>query len=149
MQSTLLHTDGKRTFAIVFEEGEEALSGIEHFAEEHHLTAAHLTAIGAFSRATLGYYNRQEKDYDRIPVEEQVEVLAILGNIARHKDKPKVHLHMVLGKSDGTTVGGQLMEGYVRPTLEVIVTEEPGHLRRTMDEATGLPLLNLNEPGSP
>lgn len=143
MQAKLIQNDGTRTYALVFDEGEEALQGLKTFARENNLDAARFTAIGAFSKATLGFYNREQQDYDRIPVDEQVEVLSVMGNIALHRGKPKVHAHMVLGKRDGTAVGGQLMEGYVRPTLEVMVTEAPGHLRRKVDEQTQLPLISI------
>ncbi|HET6567296.1 MAG TPA: PPC domain-containing DNA-binding protein [Rhodothermales bacterium] len=143
MQSKLIYEDGKRTFALVFDEGDEAIAGIEKLAEEHNLHAAHLTAIGAFRKATLGYFDYGKKDYTRIPVDGQVEVLSFIGNVSRYKGRPKVHVHVVLGRSDGSTLGGHLLEADVRPTLEVVVTEEPGYLRRTVDETTGLPLLNL------
>ena len=72
-----------------------------------------------------------------------MEVLSLLGNVAIKGDEHKLHAHVVLGKRDGTAHGGHLLEAYVRPTLELIVTESPAHLRRVTDEKTGLPLLSL------
>jgi uncharacterized protein len=51
----------------------------------------------------------------------------------------------VLGTRDGTTRGGHLIEGYVRPTLELIVDEVPAHLRRRYDPDTGLALIALED----
>jgi predicted DNA-binding protein with PD1-like motif len=91
----------------------------------------------------LGYFERERKDYKRIPLQEQIEVLSLIGNIALADGKPKLHAHVVIGKSDGSAHGGHLLEAHVWPTLEVIVVESPQHLRRTYDTETGLALLNL------
>ena len=145
MRSKLLdESHGRRTFALVFDTGDEAMAGLSQFAREQRLAAAQFTAIGAFSRAVLAYFDWDTKQYQRIPVDEQVEVLALTGDVSEEADgTPKVHAHVVLGRRDGTTRGGHLMEGHVRPTLEVVLTESPAHLRRRHDPATGLSLIRL------
>jgi predicted DNA-binding protein with PD1-like motif len=83
-----------------------------------------------------------EKAYEKIPVREQVEVAALIGDVADDpKGKPTLHIHIVLGARDGSAKAGHLGEGHVRPTLEVIVTESPAHLRKVKDEETGLALI--------
>jgi predicted DNA-binding protein with PD1-like motif len=135
--------DGRRTFAVVFDAGDEVTGGLLDFARQHAVAAAHFTAIGALRDVTLGYWRWETKGYDRIAVREQVEVLSLAGNIALAPDgAPKVHAHVVVGKADGTAHGGHLLEGHVRPTLEVILVESPRHLRRTHDPATGLALID-------
>ena len=143
MQSKLIRNGDTRTYTVVFETGEEVVEGLLQFARQNDLSAARFTAIGALSGATLAFFDPEKKDYEEIPVEEQVEVLAMAGNVARHEGEPKVHAHMITGRRDGSTIGGHVMEAYVRPTLEVMITEEPGHLQREMDEASELPLLQL------
>jgi hypothetical protein len=76
-------------------------------------------------------------------VPEQVEVLSLNGDIALDGAEPKVHAHTVLGRRDGSTVGGHLLEAHVRPTLEVILVESPGYLRKTCDRETGLALIDI------
>ena len=66
------------------------------------------------------------------------------GDITLYKDEPKVHAHVVVGKEDGTAHGGHLLEAIVNPTLEIILTESPTYLQREMDEAIGIPLINVN-----
>ena len=142
MKSRLLHEDGGRTFVLVFAKGDEAFSGLESFAREEGLTAARFTGIGAFSDAKLGYFDRERKDYSEIPVAEQVEALSLLGDVAVEDGEPKVHAHVVLGRSDGTAIGGHLLEAHVWPTLEVILDESPAHLRKRSDPETGLALID-------
>jgi uncharacterized protein len=143
MKSKLIHDAPQRTFAVVFDQGDEVLENLQAFAREHGLSAAEFTGIGALSDAVLGYFDWQKKDYARIPVDQQVEVLSLTGNVARADGEPKLHAHIVLGKADGAACGGHLLEAHVRPTLELIVTESPRHLERRSDAETGLALLRL------
>src|SRR4051794_19349433 len=135
---------GERTYALVLETGEEVVSSLLKFATENELTASHFTAIGALSEVTLGYFNLNKKDYKRIPLAEQVEVLSLVGNIAINQGKPRIHAHIVVGKSDGTAHGGHLVEAHVRPTLEVMIDESPEYLRRKFDPDIGLALIDLD-----
>lgn len=145
MNAKQIHEErGQRTFALVFEAGDEVVSGLTGFAGGNGLDAASFTAIGAFGTATLGYFDLEKKEYRRIPVHEQVEVLSLLGNVATNEDgQPTVHAHAVLGTSDGSTRGGHLLEARVRPTLEVVLVESPEHLQRREDPETGLPLISV------
>ena len=132
-----------RTWVLVFDAGDAVMSSLERFARDEGLDASRISAIGAFECATLGYFDRRRRDYDRIAVDEQVEVLSLLGDIATNGDEPVVHLHAVLGRRDGSTIGGHLIEARVWPTLEVMLEEAPAHLRRRHDAASGLALIDL------
>jgi uncharacterized protein len=142
MESKLLTEDGSRTYVLVFGHGDGVMEGLQQFATSHDLSSAHFTAIGALSDAELAYFDWERKDYRRIPVDEQVEVLALTGDVATKEGSPALHAHVVLGRSDGTAVGGHLVEAHVRPTLEVMLTETPAHLRKRIDEETGLALID-------
>jgi uncharacterized protein len=144
MKAKVINEAPERTIALVFDSGDEVMSTLQAFATEHNLTASRLTAIGAFERATLGYFNWERKAYDRIPVDEQVEVLSLVGDIALDGRQPKIHAHAVLGRRDGSTVGGHLIEARVRPTLEVLLVESPAHLRRVHDANSGIALIPLD-----
>ena len=144
MRSRLIHSDdGGKTFVLVFDTGDEVVSQITAFARENDLDAARMTAIGAFSGATLGYFDIEKKEYEKIPVEEQAEVLSLIGDIALKDGEPQVHAHVVLGRSDGTTRGGHLLEAHVWPTLQVVLVETPDQLKKRTDEETGLALIDI------
>lgn len=133
-----------RTYALVFAAGDEAMEGLVSFARDEGLTAASFTAIGAFSDVTLGYFDWDRKEYREIPLDEQVEVLMLAGDVAVQDSEPKVHAHVVVGRADGTAHGGHLLAAHVRPTLEVILTESPSHLRKRLDPESGLALIDLD-----
>jgi predicted DNA-binding protein with PD1-like motif len=143
VQAKLLSDGDERVYAVIFETGDDPVAGLTRFAAENALAASSFTAIGAFSEALLGYFDWERKDYERIPVKEQVEVLALVGDIALQDGKPKLHAHAVLGRRDGSACGGHLLAARVRPTLEVILTESPSHLRRQYDPRSGLALIRV------
>jgi predicted DNA-binding protein with PD1-like motif len=144
MKSKLIHDEEQKTFALVFDKDDEVVQELTQFARKHDFGASHFTAIGAFRNAVLGFFEREKRDYKKIPVDEQVEVLSLVGDIALSRGEPKLHAHAVLGKSDGTTCGGHLLQAHVWPTLEVVLTESPSHLRRKLDEETGLALIDIS-----
>lgn len=144
MRSKLLHeANGERTFAVILETGDEIVSSLDTFADENGLEAATFKAIGALSEATLAYFDWDRKEYLPIPVGEQVEVASLTGDIATGPDgKPAIHVHTVLGKRDGSAIAGHLKSGTVRPTLEIVLTETPGHLRKRFDPSIGIALID-------
>jgi uncharacterized protein len=142
MRSKLLAEERGQVFALVFDHGDEAMGELLAFAQEHGLSAAHLTGLGAFRDATVAFFNWEHKDYDEIRIDEQVEVLSLVGDVAlNERDEPQLHVHVVLGKADGTAHGGHLVRAIVRPTLEVVLEETPPDLRRRSDPESGLALI--------
>lgn len=143
MQHKLLNQGPEKTFALILQYGEEAIGEIKKFANKEGLRACRFTAIGAFSSAEVGYFDFATKDYQHIPINEQTEVLSLIGDISEYEHEPQVHAHVVLGKKDGTAHGGHLLKAIVHPTLEIILTESPSWMTRKMDPQSGLPLIIL------
>jgi predicted DNA-binding protein with PD1-like motif len=135
---------GAQVHVVILDSGEEAFAALTKFANEAKISAASLTAIGAFEKATVGWFDFVSKSYRKIEVGEQCEVLSAIGDIAIGDDgKASLHVHIVLGLSDGSTRGGHLLEGKVRPTLEVVVTETPSKLRRRKRKDLGIALIDI------
>jgi predicted DNA-binding protein with PD1-like motif len=143
MKAKLAGEGAGRTFMLVFDTGEEVMDGLTSFARMNGILSGYFMGIGAFSDVVLGYFDLDKKDYKKIPVNEQVELLSLVGNIALYEGEPKIHAHVVVGKSDGTAHGGHLVEAHVRPTLEVVIIESPEHFQRKIDQETCLPLIDL------
>ncbi|KIF81509.1 PPC domain-containing DNA-binding protein [Noviherbaspirillum autotrophicum] len=148
MRYKLINDAAERTYALIMETGDEAVSSLQGFCDQQGISSARFSAIGAFSSAVLGYFNWDSKDYEEIPLREQVEVLTLVGDVALHESRPKIHAHVVVGKRDGSAHGGHLLKACVRPTLEVMLIESPRHLRRTMDAESGLPLIDIDASGA-
>ena len=143
MKFKSLNRNGAKTFALIFETGDEVASGLIQFAKQNGLRGSHFTAIGAFRDVTLGYFEWDKKKYKHISVDEQVEVLSLAGDIALEDGEPHLHAHVVVGTADGSARGGHLIKGHGRPTMEVILSEEAQSLVRKFDPASGLALIQV------
>jgi predicted DNA-binding protein with PD1-like motif len=147
MQHKRLHEkDGLRTYVVVLQTGEEVIACLRQFVTRERIFAAQITAIGALSDVLLQYFDWDKKEYQGIPIREQVEVASMIGDVAQAPSgEPALHVHMVAGKRDGTAVAGHLARAHVRPTLEVIINESPAHLHKKKDPDSGLPLIRLDD----
>ena len=153
MKAKLVAEGTTVTYVVVLDQGEEAVSVLTDWAASEGISAAQVTAVGAFERVVVGWFDRAAKDYRRITVGQQCEVLSLIGDIAigpggdgegdGEAEQSQPHLHAVLGLSDGTTRGGHLLEGHVWPTLEMVVRETPAQLRKTLRPDVGLALIDL------
>lgn len=143
MQVELLNPGAAvKQYAVIFYQGDEAFSGLLEFADKYHVTSAHFTAVGALNKATLGWFDPRRKMYRKIPVDGQHEVIGMSGDIALYRGKPVVHTHMLVGRPGGTTRGGHVLEAYVSPTLEVVVTVDPVTMQKRLDPETDLTLID-------
>lgn len=147
MDAILLETTHDlRTFALVFRSGDKWPGDIQDWLKTSDVSSASFTAIGACESITLGYFDFATRDYVRIPIEQQSEVLTLAGNVATGSDgTARIHAHVSIGLRDGSARGGHLLEARIRPTLELILTEHPPHLRRRSDPETGLALIASRE----
>jgi predicted DNA-binding protein with PD1-like motif len=135
---------GTRTFAVALAPGEPLMESITRFAAEHGLAASEFTAIGAFASAKLALFDPDKRGYTEIPVDEQVELASLNGRISRPEGgegDPHLHVHCIVSRRDGSTIGGHLLEAEVRPTAEVFITDSPTELHRRTDPESGLPAL--------
>ncbi len=144
MKYKMLNVAQMKTYALIFETGDNVMEILKTFVNEHSLKASRFTGIGAFSDVQLGFFDFSIKDYKKIDVNQQVEVVSLLGDVALYGDESKVHAHIVVAKQDGNAMGGHLLKGTVHPTLELILEEAPEYLQRRMDKATGLPLIRID-----
>ncbi|HEY3964337.1 MAG TPA: PPC domain-containing DNA-binding protein [Planctomycetaceae bacterium] len=132
------------TYVLVLASGDEVNQQLLRFAGEQRPAGASFTAIGAFERCKLGYFDWQAKKYLENPIDEQVEVLSFIGNLTWDGEKPKLHAHVVVGLRDAAARGGHLLEAIVRPTLEITLVESPTHLQRRYDPQSRIPLIQLD-----
>jgi predicted DNA-binding protein with PD1-like motif len=144
MKFKLINETGEKTFALIFDKGDEVIGLLKKFAEDERLLTSHFSGIGALRDVVLGFFDPLRKEYKKIPVREQVEVLSMNGDITIQGGSPKIHAHVVIGKSDGTAHGGHLMEAHVFPTLELILMESPKFMMRRFDAETGLGLIDVD-----
>lgn len=145
MKHKILNQHDERTVALIFDPGDEVIALLTRFANDYNVNAGRFTAIGAFSEAKLGYFDLDARKYETIEVPSQVEVLSLIGDVAREGDKRTIHAHAVVGRRNGSTQGGHLLSAIVRPTLEVLLIESPSYLARRFNPQFGIALIDLAE----
>jgi predicted DNA-binding protein with PD1-like motif len=146
MQYKLLNEiQGVKTFLLAFSTGERLTDQIMAFAADHKISAAYISGIGGLSAVTLAYFDWETKKYNPIPLDEQVELVSFIGNLSMAEGNPRLHAHVAVGRSDGCTMAGHLLDAVVRPTVELVLVESPVTLVRVMDEESRLPLFDLSK----
>ena len=111
------------------------------------VTYASLTGLGAVRWAKFAYYNATTKSYEEHEVDEQMEVISLVGNTTLRDGSPFIHWHGGFARRDGSMLGGHLLDAIVRPTLEVWLRRESAEIHRVFDEGSGLALMQLSERG--
>jgi predicted DNA-binding protein with PD1-like motif len=138
----LSENGGAKNYAIILGKGDEVMSGLTDFARQNNVPSASFTAIGAFSHATVAWFDDGRKEFKLIPIEQQVELVSMIGDIALVNDQPVVHTHVSVASSDGTVRGGHVINAFVFPTLELFMTVYSTPLHKESDKATGLKLID-------
>lgn len=138
------HPNGEKTFALIFAKGDGIMSGLTEFSVRENLVAGHFSAIGALEHARFGWFDSARKAYRDIPVNEQVEMISLIGDLGLVNGKPAIHAHGAVGFPDGHVRGGHILDAVAWPTLELFFTAYPTPLVKERDEETNLFLFNLN-----
>ena len=131
-------------YQIRFERQEKVQETFHRLLGDLDVTWGHFSAIGAVESVELGFYPLTTKEWVRRPLIEPLEVCSWTGNVALLDGKPFAHTHAVLGREDGSTLGGHVFEATVGATLELVLTVLPGETERLLDSQVGLPLLRLS-----
>lgn len=132
-------TKDPRTFIERIPTGEDLVLYLEDLARRRHIGTAWISGIGAVKRAALATYNQTAHRYEPISFDEPLELLSLTGNISMRDGEPFAHVHAVLARRDGSTVGGHVVAGTTVFLTELRITEKEGAwLERESDETTGL-----------
>jgi predicted DNA-binding protein with PD1-like motif len=127
LKVTDLGRSSGRTYRLNMVKGDEIISGLLDFAEKNHIKNGHFTGLGAIDKATLRWSDPVNKTPSKTEINEEAEVVSLVGSIAQDKDgKPAVHAHTVFALSDGSTRGGHLQSARVSIIAEIFVTDEEG-----------------------
>lgn len=110
-----MEVDGPRHFVAVFGIGEEIVASLRTFASERGISGACFSGVGVLERATIAYWQCESKAYREMEIDEQVEVLSLAGNIALSDGAPKIHARILVGRRDGSAIGGHLCAGSSAP----------------------------------
>jgi predicted DNA-binding protein with PD1-like motif len=134
-----------KTYAIIFAKGDEVISGLTEFAQKYNVTSAHFTAIGDATSAKVGWYEQSKKMFKVIPINEPAEITSLIGDIALNEGKPVVHAHINLADKNGMVHGGHLLQVFIFPTLEVMMTVEPTTMYKKLYPEAGATIIDADK----
>jgi uncharacterized protein len=132
-----------KIYFVRIDSGEEIVAVLQKVCEENQIRLGRISAIGAVSQATIGFFEMNEKKYHSTVHNGDLEITSLLGNITTMNDKIYLHIHINLAGEDNRTIGGHLNEAIVSATCEVIIEEFKGEVSRKLDDDIGINLLEL------
>ena len=131
--------DGDR-YVVSIDNHQNVMEALTAFCLETGVLAGEVSGIGAVNSATLRFLNPATKKYVDKTFDEQMEISSLVGNISEKDGKPYLHLHVNLGRSDYSVVGGHMLDCHINGACEIFVTRYATHLGRRFDSETGLNL---------
>lgn len=130
---------------VRIESGEHVAASLLAWLKAEGIGYATMTGLGAVSAATVSYWNATTREYEQHRLDEQMEVVSLIGNVSIKDGEPFTHIHVTLGRRDLSIVGGHFNDATVHPNLELWVRPEAQAIERTLDESCGLYLMKLSE----
>lgn len=118
--------------------GDELIKGLTDVLKENKITSGIISGLGAVSQARIGYFNAQNKKYEDITLEQNLEILALNGNVSIKDSEIFAHLHVVLSGNDFKAFGGHLFDAVVYAFEFNIIPLEGSPYVRKYDDDTGL-----------
>jgi len=124
--------------------GEDLLGYLNSLVSEMGIELGIIKILGGLRKTSLAYYDQEKKEFLKIESDEPVEIVSCYGNITKKDGKPHIHLHLIASRSDGSCIGGHLIEGCEVFAAEFFIFEFLGaSVERKYDELTGLYLWDV------
>ncbi len=137
------------TLVIRADRGEELIESVKKACVEHQVKIGVVTGIGACDHAVVGAYNTLTKEYLKHEYEGEMEILSFTGNVSQMDGDYYGHYHVVIGRDDGSCIGGHANEIIISGTSEIFVQLVDGTLERSYDDRVGLNTLDFVKPENP
>ncbi|MBR79531.1 MAG: hypothetical protein CMA88_01925 [Euryarchaeota archaeon] len=107
-----------RDVFVRLDKGEELHESIRRLSEHGISVAALTSGIGRIRSTVMGYLG-SDGVYQKVSIEEPMELISMQGNLAPGPDGPFTHIHIVASDDDHVVRGGHLFEAIVEVTAEI------------------------------
>ena len=121
----------------------EIADALLSFCSETGIKSGSISGIGAIDSMTLRFFNPATKKYVDRQFDEQMEIASLLGNVSTLDGKTYLHLHIVAGRSDYSTLGGHLLSARLSGAGEFYVEDFGENVERAYSEEIGLNIYKL------
>ena len=124
-----------------FDDG-ELMKTLKDYVDSQRIKGGIVFVLGFLNGVSMGVFNWKKKEYDKINVDKEVEIVSCYGNLAREEDNQLIiHMHGVVSDRKGRTYGGHILKGRIK-LVEVMILETD-KLTRSYDEKTNLYFLDV------
>ena len=128
----MIKAESRDELIVKLEDGEDLLEKLAELG----IGSGLAWGIGMLRGVRLGYWTGS--GYEEHRVEEPTELLALQCNLSRKDGEPFPHCHAVLGRQDGTVVGGHLLAATVHNVNELYIKKLSGIELERRREPSGL-----------
>jgi len=125
--------------------GEEIVSSIKEFCAKNGIVAGLISGLGSVSKAELGLFDVEDKQYLKTEISGIHEIASLTGNISTMDGETYLHIHAVLSDRQCRAFGGHFAMGIVGATCEIVIVPSKGNAGRIKDEEIGLNLLDFSD----
>ncbi len=130
-----------RTYMVRLPHGADLIEAIESACRDRDVQMAGIMAIGAVRRATIAFYDLDEKEYRQRTFDEPLEIASLVGNTSLRDGELMLHAHASFSRENGEVVAGHLASPTEIFATEVRIDVLHGKpLERALDDVTGLTL---------
>lgn len=106
-------------YMLVLEPGDELIRSLTALARQEDIDGATIAGAGRVHELELGFYDPLTGSCTRQSFREHLEMCSLLGSVPLVDGEPFPQLHGVFGRSDFTTIGGQVFEAVCGELIEV------------------------------
>ena len=107
-----------RDLLVRLDKGEELHDAIRSLSNNGISTAAITSGIGRVRGTEIGFLD-SDGIYQKMEIDNPMELLSMQGNLAPGPDGPFTHIHIVASDDDHVVRGGHLFEATVEVTAEI------------------------------
>tara|TARA_B100000530_G_scaffold251639_1_gene165782 strand:+ start:230 stop:667 length:438 start_codon:yes stop_codon:yes gene_type:complete len=126
-----------RDLFVRLDKGERLHDVIRSLSDNGISTAALTSGIGRVRETEIGFLD-SDGIYQKMKIEEPMELLSMQGNLAPGPDGPFTHIHIVASDDNHVVRGGHLFEATVEVTAEIhmrILDEDDATMVREATES--------------
>tara|TARA_Y100001970_G_scaffold273325_1_gene371373 strand:- start:658 stop:1077 length:420 start_codon:yes stop_codon:yes gene_type:complete len=122
------------------DKNEEISQSILTVAKEHKVYSCWVNGIGAIKDIELGFYNLEEKKYEKKMFKGNYELVSFMGNITLKDGQPFLHSHVTISDDKFNSFGGHFFKAKIKVAGEFCMFVSEEKIVRKMNQSIGLQL---------
>lgn len=125
------------------DKGQEIFESLTKLCKKENVKLASVTALGALSEVTIGYYNVPTKDYTNKDYMGIYEMVHLNGNVTSLDGQCYLHLHCCVIDENNNALGGHLSRAVISATCEMVIDVIDGAVDRKYNDELKMNLMEF------